>query len=242
VNTAADRSPARWLPLVGGALLVLQFAGLCAWQVGRGLEKLEARAAFDGPVSYSSYHPGLEVRSYQPLEATGRYDGGHQFLLDNIILDNRYGYYVITPLMPDAGGPALLVNRGWVEKSGLQPDLIALARDLELPDGRVMVRGRTGSLPRAGMRMGDPVTPSTEWPKTAVFPQIRDLSRALGSDALPFVLLLDPQDEHGFVRHWVPEEMGPGRHFAYAFQWAAMAAVLAGLLWWHYRRRGAGRE
>jgi cytochrome oxidase assembly protein ShyY1 len=92
------------------------------------------------------------------------------------------------------------------------------------------------------MRMGDPVTPSTEWPKTAVFPQIRDLSRALGSDALPFVLLLDPQDEHGFVRHWVPEEMGPGRHFAYAFQWAAMAAVLAGLLWWHYRRRGAGRE
>ena len=242
MNRTADRSLLRWLPLLGGALLVLQFAGLCAWQVGRGLAKLETRSAFAGPVIYASYSPGLEVRSYQPLEVTGRFDGDHQFLLDNIILDNRYGYYVITPFVPDAGGPVLLVNRGWVEKSGLQPDMVALARNLGVPAGRLTVRGRAGSLPRAGMRMGEPVTPSTEWPKTAVFPQVRDLSLALGSEALPFVLLLDPQDHHGFVRYWVPEEMGPGRHFAYAFQWAAMAAVLAGLLWWHYRRRRAGRD
>ena len=40
------------------------------------------------------------------------------------------------------------------------------------------------------------------------------------------------------LRHWVPEEMGPGRHYAYAFQWFAMGLVLAGLLAWNFRKRG----
>jgi cytochrome oxidase assembly protein ShyY1 len=49
---------------------------------------------------------------------------------------------------------------------------------------------------------------------------------------------MDPEDELGFFRHWVPEEMGPGRHYAYALQWFAMGLVLAGLLIWNYRKRG----
>ncbi len=241
MNTATHRSLPRWLPLLAGAVLVLQFAGLCLWQVSRGVAKLETRAAFGEAAAYADFHTGAELRPYQPLKATGRYDGRHQFLLDNIILNSRYGYYVITPLELGHGQPVLLVNRGWVEKSGLQPDMIELARKLALPAGPMTVHGRTGSLPRPGMRLGEPVTPSTEWPKTAVFPQLQDLSLTLGRDVEPFVLLLDPKDEHGFVRHWVPEEMGPGRHFAYAFQWFAMAAVLTGLLCWHYRRRGTER-
>jgi cytochrome oxidase assembly protein ShyY1 len=51
-------------------------------------------------------------------------------------------------------------------------------------------------------------------------------------------LLLDPEDNYGFFRHWVPEEMGPGRHYAYALQWFAMGIVLAGLLIWNFRKRG----
>jgi surfeit locus 1 family protein len=241
VNTTTNRSLPRWLPLLAGALLVLQFAGLCVWQVSRGVAKLETRAAFSEPATYANFLSGAELRPFQPLKATGRYDGKHQFLLDNIILNSRYGYYVITPLELGDDQPVMLVNRGWVEKSGLQPDMTALARNLALPAGLMSVHGRAGSLPRPGMRMGEPVTPSTEWPRTAVFPQLQDLSITLGREVQPFVLLLDPKDEHGFVRHWVPEEMGPGRHFAYAFQWFAMAAVLAGLLYWHYRRRGADR-
>lgn len=241
MNTATNRSLPRWLPLLGGTLLVLQFAGLCLWQVSRGVAKLETRAAFGEPAAYADFQPGAELRPYQPLRAAGRYDGKHQFLLDNIILNSRYGYYVITPLELGPDQPVLLVNRGWVEKSGLQPDMIALARNLALPAGPMTVHGRTGSLPRPGMRLGEPVTPSTEWPRTAVFPQLQDLSLTLGREVEPFVLLLDPKDEHGFVRHWVPQELGPAQHFAYAFQWFAMAAVLAGLLWWHSRRRGAGR-
>ena len=47
---------------------------------------------------------------------------------------------------------------------------------------------------------------------------------------------MDPDDQRGFLRHWVPEEMGPGKHFGYALQWFAMGAVLAGLLIFNYRK------
>jgi cytochrome oxidase assembly protein ShyY1 len=86
--------------------------------------------------------------------------------------------------------------------------------------------------------MGEAILPGSGWPKPAVYPTLADLELALGREVQPFVLLLDPDDDFGFVRHWVPEEMGPGRHFAYALQWLAMGIVLAALLVWNYRKRG----
>ncbi len=237
MNSVPNKPLPEWLPIVVGALLVLQFAGLGIWQISRGVDKLEAREAFGEPATWSNFHHGAEVRSYQALKSTGRYDSTHQFLLDNIVLDGRHGYYVITPLELAADEPVLLVNRGWVGKSGLQPDMAALARELAISSGRVTVHGRVGSLPRPGMRMGDPLTPSPGWPRMAVFPQGADLAGALGREVQDFVLLLDPKDPNGFVRHWVPEEMGPGKHFAYAFQWFAMGAALAALLVWHSRKQ-----
>ena len=127
----------------------------------------------------------------------------------------------------------LLVNRGWIEKMPNQP--VDLAR-LDVPEGRVTVRGRAGSLPRAGMKMGDAFNRG-DWPKSAVYPSLEEVASELGRDVQPWVLLMDHEDEHGFLRHWVPTEFGPGKHFGYAFQWFAMATVLSGLLAWNYRKK-----
>ena len=72
----------------------------------------------------------------------------------------------------------------------------------------------------------------------AVYPTLDELAEALGRPVQPFVLLMDPQDDYGYLRDWAPEEVGPGRHFGYALQWFAMGVVLAGLLVWNYRKRG----
>jgi surfeit locus 1 family protein len=133
--------------------------------------------------------------------------------------------------------PVLLVNRGWKEKSG---DAVA-ATDLLVSAEVLEIRGRAGSLPKAGYKMGDAIMPGSPWPKLAVYPGADEIAAALGRDVQPFVLLLEPGDDLGFVRHWVPEEMGPGRHFAYALQWFTMGSVLAVLLIWHYRRQRAAR-
>ena len=237
MNTKVEKPLPPWLPLVVGVVLVVQFAGLGVWQISRGLGKLESRQAYESVSGFFNYFDGAEVRPYQAIKANGRYDAERQFLLDNIIINSRYGYYVLTPLELSDNEPLLIVNRGWIEKTGPLPDMAVAAETIALDARRVSVRGRVGSLPRPGMRMGDAIQSSASWPIVAVYPTEEDIERVLGRDVQPFVLLLDPEDEHGFLRYWVPEEMGPGKHFAYAFQWFAMAAVLAGLLTWHYRKQ-----
>jgi surfeit locus 1 family protein len=222
------------VPYVIGAILVVQFFALCAWQISRGLEKTRVQDAFASQSGFSTWSDGMEIRPFQKLKATGAFDNERQILLENIIVNSRIGYYVLTPLRLDERSPVLLVNRGWFERTGPDPGRAAL----EVPEVRITVRGRAGSLPRAGYRMGEAVTPGSDWPRRAVYPTLEELAIALGEPVQPFVLLMDPEDEFGFLRYWVPEEMGPGRHYAYALQWFAMAIVLAGLLVWNYRKRG----
>lgn len=238
MNAQSENALPSWLPLVAGAILVVQFAGLSVWQISRGFEKLERQEAWSAESGYANFHDGADVRAYQPIKASGRFAADRQFLLDNIIFNSQYGYYVLAPLELGENVPALMVNRGWVQKSGPTPDLAEVAATIVVDEERRTVRGRVGALPRAGMRMGDAILPGSRWPVVAVYPTLEDLEAKLGRELQPFVLLMDPDDEGGFLRHWVPEEMGPGKHFGYAFQWFAMGAALTALLVWHYRKRG----
>lgn len=234
MNTRLQKSVKGRLPYALGALLVVQFAGLGVWQVTRALEKRAEQAAYKGQSGFTAFVDGMDVRPYQKLEAEGVFDAGHQFLLDNIILNSRYGHYVLTPLIYNDDEAVLIVNRGWVERTGDQLDPAVLS----ISDSRLTVRGRVGSLPKAGYRMGEAIESPSTWPQHAVYPTLDELATSLGREVQPFVLLMDPEDDFGLVRHWVPEEMGPGRHYAYAFQWFAMGAVLAALLVWNFRKRG----
>lgn len=233
VNNTTKKPLPSWLPLLIGTILVIQFAGLGAWQISRGLEKRADQQLFKDETGFAPWQHGMEVRPHQRLQATGHYDSEHQFLLENIIVNSRRGYYVITPLVGLSGEPVLLVNRGWIEKTGEPLDLSRLV----LPANRLTVRGRAGSLPRAGMKMGEAVNAKDDWPKGAVYPSSEEVAAALGREVQPFVLLMDEDEEHGFFRRWVPTEFGPGKHFGYALQWFAMGAVLSGLLIWNYRKK-----
>ena len=234
MNTESQTLLKGWLPYLLGALLVVQFAGLSVWQISRGLEKRADQQAWEGESGFAPFVDGMSVRPYQKLEAQGSFDGEHQFLLDNIILNSRYGHYVLTPFAHNDDEPLLMVNRGWIERSATGID----ASMIEVPDGRIAVRGRVGSLPRAGYRMGAAIEFPSRWPQHAVYPTLDELAASLGREVQPFVVLMDPEDDFGLLRHWVPEEMGPGRHYAYAFQWFAMGTVLAALLVWNFRKRG----
>ena len=233
MNAKPKKPLPSWLPLFVGALFVVLFAALGAWQVSRGFEKRVDQQLFRDETGFATWHAGMEVRPFQQLKATGGYDNEHQFLLENIIVDSRNGYYVITPLLGMNDQPALLVNRGWFEKTD---EPLEIGR-LDVPGGQVTVRGRAGSLPRAGMKMGDAFNAGDDWPKSAVYPSFEEVTAALGTNVQPFVLLMDREEEHGFLRQWTPSGFGPEKHFGYALQWFAMGAMLSGLLIWNYRKK-----
>jgi len=237
VETSRQTSTRRWLPYALGALLVVQFAGLGVWQIHRAQDKRAVQAAFERETGFTRFVHGMDVKPYQQLSAEGRFDAEHQFLLDNIIVDSRNGHYVLTPLVYSDDEPALIVNRGWVDRSG--GDIAPAA--LDVPRDRVTVRGRAGALPRAGYRMGAAIESRSAWPRHALYPTLDELEAALGRELQPFVLLMAPGEHYGLLRRWEPSAIGPGRHYGYALQWFAMAVVLAGLLAWNFRKRGHGK-
>src|SRR5690606_22816052 len=89
-----------------------------------------------------------EVALYQPLSASGRYLADRQFLIDNMILDGRVGYFVITPFQFSRDEPLLLVNRGWLPKTLAAP--IPSTIGLDASTGRT-ITGKAGKLPRVGI-------------------------------------------------------------------------------------------
>lgn len=233
MNDESKKQLPTWLPLVVGVFLVVQFLGLSTWQISRGLEKRSTQDAYHNETTFRDWQHGSAVRSFEQLKTTGHYIADQQIVLDNIIINSRYGHYVLTPIETAVDEPLLLINRGWIERT----DGTVSDATLALPQGELSVSGRAGSLPKAAYKMGAAVETTPNWPKHAVYPSTEELEAALGRDIQDFVLLMDHQEKNGLLRHWVPSEFGPGKHFGYALQWFAMAATLLGLLIWNYRKK-----
>ena len=171
--------------------------------------------------------PLSSVPLYQRISVHGRYDGAHQFLLDNSIQDGADGYEVLTPLLR-TGAAAVLVDRGWVAFTGSRarlPDTYLATR------GPVTVIGRVGPLPVAGLSFGRaPPPPGPHWPKVTSFPRPAELSAALGRPLATRIILLDPAAAHGYVRDWTLPGMPALENWGYAIQWWAFA-LTAGVIW-----------
>jgi surfeit locus 1 family protein len=236
--------PRNLLPPLAGIALVVLFVNLGVWQLDRAEEKRAIEAAFSDTGEGAVVHDLLrenggviadgEVALYQPLSASGRYLADRQFLIDNMILDGRVGYFVITPFEFSRDEPLLLVNRGWLPKTSAAP--IPSTIGLDASAGRT-ITGKAGKLPRVGIRAGDAFTGAPDWPRIANWPTLEELAAALGRDVLPFILLADPDPGSDLVRNWEPRQAGPMRHVGYAVQWFALALAVIATAFVVYRKR-----
>jgi cytochrome oxidase assembly protein ShyY1 len=79
---------------------------------------LSALAAKPVPLDSAAPNRGVVVQSQQwkMVEAAGRYDTVHQFMVRNRSQNEQPGWFVVTPLVL-SDGTAVLVNQGWVPQS-----------------------------------------------------------------------------------------------------------------------------
>jgi len=124
-----------WFFTILTVILCVAFYFLGRWQWNRG----ELRQA-----EYDRFASGAEqvialgskgvdqVARFQRVSAVGHLDADHQFLLDNRSYQGRAGFEVLTPLQRP-NGRVVLVDRGWVQLSGLRDRLPGVA--LETNDG-----------------------------------------------------------------------------------------------------------
>ncbi len=225
-----------WMTLLALAGVLL-FGQLGRWQWHRAAEKRALASAFaastDVPASELGARPLAAIPRYTLLRVHGRYDGAHQFLLDNISREGAVGYEVLTPFQLE-DGRVLMVNRGWLPLPGGRreplPDvaLPAAVAPAPTPTAPTEINGRIEELPVTGISMGRaPPDAGPSWPKRTSFPTAAQLGAALGRTVETRELLLAAAEPMGYRRDWEPRGngFGPTRHVAYALQWWSFGAL-----------------
>jgi surfeit locus 1 family protein len=181
---------------------------------------------------------------YRPVHLRGRWVSARTVWLDNRPMDGRSGFDVVTPLRLHAPGSAcdgqlLLVQRGWVPRH--QQDRLTVP-DLHTPEGEVVLTGRVQAEVSRAYQLG---TEALIQQGDASAPVVRQNADAvfwrtwLGQSPLPGAALQLQAEEVQHVpvdspmlRHWPAPDLGKGKHLAYAVQWFALAALIAGLTIW----------
>ena len=228
-----------WIASLAAAAFIALTITLGNWQTRRAEEKLAVGRILDdaarGPVlqvtSERADEAGFDRRR---VAARGTFLARGTFFLDNKVMRGAAGYQVLTPLQPEKGGTAVLVNRGWIaggDRSKM-PEVPTPVGVLAI-EGLAVVPGKRflELAPEAGAgSLRENLVLSRE-------------ETRLGLPLQPFVIEQTTETRDGLVRVWERPDTGVERHRSYALQWysfAALAAVLYVVLGFKRNRSGAG--
>ena len=229
-----------YLALSGYLLLTALLCSLGFWQLGRGEQK---KMLIDRQ-QIAATAPALDLNGqtlidkdalrYRPVTLLGHYDPAHQVLIDNQVLDGKPGYRVLTPFLPDKGGPAVLVNRGWVALGASREVL----PNLDITTPIQQVQGRVNLFPEPGIRLRGGEVPGETWPVRVQVIDKQLLAEKLGYTLSDYQVELDPAQSEGYQRQWkIAVAIPPEKHQAYAVQWFGLALTLTALFFWNSCRK-----
>lgn len=227
----------RWAVLLAALGAVAATTMLGRWQLSRAAQK-EALAeelrtqSLAAPVDLGAVSPAEAAdprwRSRRVI-ARGHWQAARTVFLDNRQMNGRPGFYVVTPLRLSGRDDAILVQRGWVPR-----DLQDRTRlpEVKSPDGEVRILARIAPPPTklyefAGEQSG-PIRQNLD---------LQSYARETGLVLWPVSLVqLDdpgaPGPHDGLARQWPQPAVDVHKHYGYAAQWFALAALIAGLYVW----------
>ena len=210
-------------------VLVLTLAGMALtgslgrWQLARAAEKQAMQAAEQAAERLPDADVGALLAASSPAQAAalmhrsialrGRWLAERTVYLENRVMDQKAGFYVLTPLQLDAQGSVVLVARGWAP--------------VQTPASEVELRGRlvdhVPSFFALGAESPGPIR------------QNIDLQAYARESGLPLAALMVQQDgppSDGLTRDWPSPTSGADKNFSYAFQWFSLCALMGGLFLW----------
>ncbi len=224
-----------WIVLCAALLSVAVAARLGVWQLDRAAQKealqasLEARAQLPplAAEALARRREDVAAETYRRVRLGGRWVAEHTVFLDNRQMQDKVGFFVVTPLRLDGSGDVVLVQRGWAARNF---DHRTALPAIETPAGHVDIEGTVATAPGrlfefSGAASGairqnvDPVSFAQET-GLAVLPL------SIQESATP------ANARDGLERNWPPPATGVQMHYGYAFQWFAIGAVIAFLYVW----------
>ncbi|MBX6333651.1 MAG: hypothetical protein IRY91_17530, partial [Gemmatimonadaceae bacterium] len=219
------------------------FARLGVWQLQRLAERRAFNTQFERrlsaePVSLDQLPTDIALAQYRRVRVTGRYDFDHEIIITARSRQGAPGVYLVTPLIPDGGGRAVLVNRGYV----YSPDASTIDRTRWHEPEHATVEGYVHIIPSHLARDPRSVANPMAWRAL----DRERLARALPYPVEPYTII---QLAHGERPPGAPTRlelpaMDEGPHKSYAIQWFSFAAIalygVVYLLWTESRKPCAG--
>jgi surfeit locus 1 family protein len=219
------------LAAVFAIVTAVVFSRLGVWQ----LHRLGERRARNEALASRLHTPALPLSELPPDSAgahwrralaTGSYDFDHQIVLSGRTHDGSPGVQILTPLRLESGGPAVLVNRGWV----YSPDAASVDLGKWDESPHTTVSGYVEDFVHGGRGVARLPSHTNAWTRL----DADELRAAFPFPIAPYYLVeLDTlaayRTAHDLptvtpVRLELPQ-MDDGPHLTYAIQWFTFAVV-----------------
>ncbi|MEZ4767427.1 MAG: SURF1 family protein [Caldilineales bacterium] len=223
-------------------LAMAVMARLGVWQLDRRQQRLAHNADLiaklaQPPLSLNEVAAGLaavpedrdEIRNTRAV-ASGRFDYDHQLLLVQQVYQDSLGSRLLTPLLLNGTGKAVMVDRGWIPLSSDDPDPAHWAQ-YNADTGPVEVRG----FMQPSQRVGRPAEVNADQPARLTWYQadLPAIAPQMPYEILPVYLLQSPDAAGNLTPPYRvdPEvDLSEGPHLGYAIQWFSFA-IVAGVVY-----------
>lgn len=203
------------------------------WQLDRADAKIVLGRQLQAAMQAAPTPFAGALNPYQHVRVTGTYSGRH-WLIDNQTFERDLGYQVLSEFV-SSDGMALIVNRGFVARTGFDgslPTLITPTQTTVLGHGylpaspwrtldyqQLLTGGQKPSLAPSIL-----VLPVLDWP------QLLTLAFGFQQAHAALMLRLDEAESDAYPRRWQIGGASPDKHRSYAAQWFLMAVTLNILL------------
>jgi surfeit locus 1 family protein len=243
LNTLFTALIAKRIVATVSALLVVAIA--CAagiWQLNRADGKIALAANLlarqQMPIlSANDALLSLEDASERRMIARGQYIPQAAIWLDNRPRPippsgsntSQSGFYLLMPLQLEGRDEILWINRGWAPRNSENRESLP---PVKTPSKVVTIEGIVFAHPGRVYALGEgQVIIDASKPRIEQNFDLRAEGKLRGWVQSPFILReVDTGVEDGLLREWAPLTTGVDRHYAYAFQWFALA--VSGFLFW----------
>lgn len=239
-SVGAFRIRVNWVVLAAVLMSIAGFLRLSWWQLERAGEKVDAQRELEAQLSLTAppieeiprghLHPANPELPNRHVTLTGEYENDRGILVLAEFFDGQIGYGVVTPFRVAATGELVLVERGWISGTGVDPANL----DLRPVEGPLSTSAQIYVPPDDARVLPSEIDPQN-WPLRVRGLEPEVLAGVFGEELFPFSVRLTEEQPGVFVRHWPAvsaDTAGYTQNLSYALQWfaAAFAVLMISLL------------
>jgi surfeit locus 1 family protein len=206
-------------------------SSLGVWQLSRAAEKQALQDLMDSRQQLAKLagagllqSPTATDQLFRRVLLRGTWLAGHTVFLDNRPMNARSGFFVLTPMLLENSGTAVVIQRGWTARNFIDR---ARVPTVPTPTGVVELEGRIAPPPSKLYEFAESQGGAIRQNLDLV-----EFSREIGYPLVAVSVQQLGAPSEGLLRDWPRVNTGVEKHYGYAFQWFALGGLIALLYGW----------